>query len=582
MAFLVHAAVHEQRVNPALLADAAGDKPIAWFKPDDRGLGGMACLSPLAVTSCLQAGDKVDLRIVGRIRLDRREELGAAMADGAKRSLAQSSDADLCLQAYAKWGRGFLQHIHGDFAFVIVDMAAGDLLCCRDRFGVRMLAWSQSASGIWIAGSLQDLVAARPDLDTQKLDPVWITDFLADGVCADPGRSVYESVKRLPPAHSLAVRPDGNSQQRYWELHVEQPLHLRSAADYVDAFHARLDAAMRDRMPEDRLGILMSGGLDSSTLAAKAIELGGPQLDVFARTYIVGGQSDPEAEASARVARYLGVNHTLCEAQRLRIDSAWWRRPASTAEPDMSVLHPPLWLEEAKTMRSQASCWFHGEGPDNALTFEWQMHLKWLLKNRQWHRLPAVVASYVATKSLSEWGTSIATRLIGGKHSIEEDAASLDWLCGQSSWQDGSGAWPWRPRAHHSFANALWPSMFEGFDAGYAAYDIDWRHPFMDLRVLEFLLATPPIPWARRKLLIRRAMKGRLPSETINRSKTPLYHDDTAEQLRHHLPQMPQAAEAVASYVNIEKLPEKPNSDAEVYRLLRVAILQHWLATRHA
>ena len=113
--------------------------------------------------------------------------------------------------------------------------------------------------------------------------------------------------------------------------------------------------------------------------------------------------------------------------------------------------------------------------------------------------------------------------------------------------------------------------------AQHAAAGIDWRHPFLDLRVLEFMLHTPPIPWARRKRLIRQAMAKRLPRAILRRDKTPLHHDLTTELLRRNMPPMPRKGAKVEAFVAIERLPEDPASAEDPNALLRVAILDHWL-----
>jgi asparagine synthase (glutamine-hydrolysing) len=128
----------------------------------------------------------------------------------------------------------------------------------------------------------------------------------------------------------------------------------------------------------------------------------------------------------------------------------------------------------------------------------------------------------------------------------------------------------------------LWQSLFEGLEGEGDRVGIEWRHPFLDLRVLEFFLAIPPIPWARHKLLIRRAMRGQLPAVTLQRRKAPLYKDDSAAALRRHLPPMPRPGNAVEEFVDLSALPEDPHSYPDIYALTRVAILQHWLETRFA
>ncbi|NBB23606.1 hypothetical protein GVM20_00520 [Porphyrobacter sp. SLTP] len=581
MAFLVLASAQAGQTDPSPLLRAAGGVPVVWFDPGDHSKGGAVCLSPLATTARLRRGDAGDCLIVGRVRLDRRKELCASLATDQGNQLARLPDAELCLLAYARWGERFVDYIHGDFAFVIYDDTTRELVCARDRFGVRMLAWCRRGEACWIAGSMQDLCAvAAPDAG--ELDSVWISNFLRSGLCEDPARSVYAGISRLPPAHLLSLGPNGLITERYWALEVAQPLHLKSRSDYIVEFHSRLDAAMRDRLPSGQLGIMLSGGLDSSTLAAKALELGAPGLKIVARTWLVGGEADPEAQASATVAAYLGIEQTVLDGTSMRIDPQWSARATAPPEPSLDVLTPPAYFADTQAMRAQAACWFYGEGPDNALTFEWQMHLKWLVRHRQWGRLPAVVVNYLATKPLADWTTSFQTRLgLCGHRHREGVWPEPNWVRCEGSPNPDNQACDWRPRAHRGLSSPLWQLMFERFDAEGERLGIEWRHPYMDLRVLEFLLATPPIPWARRKMLIRRAMEGKLPEEILRRPKTPLHRDDTAELLRRHLPAMPRPGDAIEDFVDLEKLPEDPASHPDIYALTRVAILHHWLRVQH-
>ena len=139
----------------------------------------------------------------------------------------------------------------------------------------------------------------------------------------------------------------------------------------------------------------------------------------------------------------------------------------------------------------------------------------------------------------------------------------------------------WRPLALANLRGPLWPEFLEALDTQYAAAGIDWRHPYLDLRLLEFMLHTPPIPWGRRKRLIRQAMAGRLPRAILARDKTPLHHDLFTELLRRDMPPMPRKGAKVEAYVAIDKLPTDPASAQDPNALLRVSILDHWLNTRN-
>lgn len=579
MSFLALAPAGKTSIDPKLLSDAAGRAPVTWFDPDNRALGGIACLSPLALTENVSREGRIAYTIVGRIRLDRRAELQARLADLSFEPAANKSDAALCLHAYAKWGDQAARFIFGDYCFVIYDHFARKIFCARDHFGVRPLAWWCNAGAIWISGSLKDLVSI-PSFHARSLDEVWIADFLRHGVSSDPARSIYSSVHRLPPAHTLSVSQRGLAVQRYWSLAVTGPLLLNSRDAYLEEFHYRLDAAMRDRLPAGPVGLFMSGGLDSSTLAAKAVKLSASSSPVFANTWLVEGQSDPETSESVRVARHLGLHHTLVDSMNLRFDPSWQDRPTVSPEPGLNMIQRCSMEDEAKSMAEKATCWLYGEGPDNTLTFEWQSHLRWLAHHHHWALLPGTIARYLASKSLAEWGVTGSSRLrfIKGRETTVEKHA---WIRGDETAVYARSDNAWRPEAHANLSSALWPAMFEFLDTLFGPAGIDWRHPYMDLRVLEFMLATPPIPWARHKALIRQAMAGELPRATLRRAKTPLQRNLIEVLLRKQIATMPRMEGEIERFVDVGRLPQSPTSHFEVEALIRVAILNHWLINRH-
>lgn len=580
MTFLVLAPGAKGSIDPGQLQEVARGRPIVWFSPANPSRGGAISLSPLASVARLKRKESCESVLVGRVRLDRRNELKELLSAELPSDAGSASDADLCLYAYERWGARFIDQLHGDFAFALIDNAKGEMICARDRLGIRALAWSQGPHGFWVSDSIDELVNS-PNFSASTLDAHWISSFLRVGVCDDTTRSVYAAVKRIPPAHILTLRAGRVLTTRYWTLSVEAPIQLGSPDAYLEAFHHHLDLAMRDRLPPDRIGILMSGGLDSSTLAAKAIKLGGGKLNVSARTWLVGGDTDPESAASTIVAEFLGLEHTFVNADRLRFDPHWQDRPATTPEPSFEMLESVERVRDTQEMRSQSAYWLYGEGPDNALTFEWRMHLRWLLRHRAWGRLPGVVAAYLASKSLADWRSSLQSMIRQNQDRAETALREPSWIKGEISAEQFAPQKGWRPRAHQSFSFPLWPAMFEGLDNAANQVGIEWRHPYMDLRVLEFLLATPPIPWARHKLLLRKAMQGQLPDSTLRRRKAGLHLDFLAQALYQNLPEMPRRGSQIEEFVNLANLPDDPATYSDVYALARVAILQHWLATRH-
>ena len=283
------------------------------------------------------------------------------------------------------------------------------------------------------------------------------------------------------------------------------------------------------------------------------------------------------------VTAHLGVAQQVIDSEQLNYDPNWRLRPAAHAEPSWAATEPAARGADRQAMAQQAAVWLYGEGPDNALTFEWRVYLRWLVGNRRWWQLLRALISYAATKSIKEWDTTMGRWL--GRPQVtwpEPDVSYIRPAPGNEVAPQAAtpAVLTWRPRALNSFRGAQWPFMLETLDTEYASTAIDWRHPFLDLRVLEFMLATPPIPWGRRKRLIRRAMRGRLPQEILERDKTPLHHDLLADQLRASPPVMPTKGSRIEEFVDLERLPADLAGFCDPYALLRVSILDHWLNTR--
>ena len=139
---------------------------------------------------------------------------------------------------------------------------------------------------------------------------------------------------------------------------------------------------------------------------------------------------------------------------------------------------------------------------------------------------------------------------------------------------------PWHPRAMASFADPIWQKMLGEREAHEALAPLIWRHPFLDLRLLEFMLSVPPVPWAREKLLLREAMHGRLPDEILARKKTPLAGSMQAQPIRDNgLPALP-PNDWLSQYIDVRRLPTGEGAQSDLDRVTAVHALEHWV-TKH-
>ena len=213
------------------------------------------------------------LWITADARVDCRDELLGKLTEreGGKHSGPIATDSDLILRAYAVWGADCVQHLRGDFAFAIWDAQQKLLFCARDHFGIKPFYYSELGE-LFLFSNVLDCLRQHPEMSADLNDAA-IGDFLLFGLNCDVATTTFRDIRRLPPAHCMTVSSEGLRIQRYWSAPTEGRIRYQRAEDYVEHFQILLQAAVSDRMAADRTGILLSGGLDSGTVAATAREL---------------------------------------------------------------------------------------------------------------------------------------------------------------------------------------------------------------------------------------------------------------------------------------------------------------------
>ncbi len=220
-------------------------------------------------------------------------------------------DTEVILKAYAEWGEACAEHLHGAFAFAIWDRKAQKLFLARDRLGIKPLYYTQDAKVLRFASNTQALLAAG-GVDT-AIDPIALHhQFTLHAVVPAP-RTILQGIRKLAPGTTLTLDTHGNAaSRRYWQLRAQRPATILTEREWVDAIHASLKAAVKKRLEiaDVKVGVLLSGGLDSSLLVALLAEQGVPDL----LTFSVGFEDQPEErghefEYSDAVANYFGTRH---------------------------------------------------------------------------------------------------------------------------------------------------------------------------------------------------------------------------------------------------------------------------------
>src|SRR6267154_2052690 len=218
--------------------------------------------------------------IVADCRVDARPELIAELARSGHHDLVRAPDAELVLRAYTVWRDHCVDHLLGDYAFAIWDSTHRRLFCARDQMGVKPFYYAYADSSLIFSNTL-DCIRRHPAVSSD-LNDLAIADFLLFDMIQEPGATSFKDIQRMPPAHTLTVAGENVSIRRYWTLPVSEPIHYARDSHCVEHFQELLDTAVADRLRTSSAGVMMSGGLDSATVAASAQK-------VFARNCVVPG-----------------------------------------------------------------------------------------------------------------------------------------------------------------------------------------------------------------------------------------------------------------------------------------------------
>jgi asparagine synthase (glutamine-hydrolysing) len=471
------------------------------------------------------------LWITADARLDARNDLREELSQAGRDAQRSAPDCDLILQAYAAWGEDCVHHLRGDFAFAIWDGTRKSLFCARDQMGIKPFFYSEHKDFFLFSNTL-DCVRLHPDVP-DELNEAAIADFLLFGLNCDPATTTFRAIRRLPPAHFLRVSADGLRIGRYWTVPVDGRIRYRHSDEYVENFQIHLRNAVADRMRGQHVGVMLSGGLDSSSLAATARELSpergeSGQVRAYTSTFErLTGESD--APYAREVADFLGIPLRVMELDGVKPFEKWDDPQFRTPEPADDPLIGTLPLQFG-IMAADCHVVLNGEGPDNLMYFQMGPHVRDLVNQGHWRKLCTDAHFYLQlrrplwrgaarlirrkltpdpfSEKVPKWMNRDFKRRVDAKARLREARAALV-----------PSAHPVAPAAYTSLFLPEWTRYFESHDAAMTKFPVDVRYPYLDLRIITYMLAIPPFPWFFHKRLLREAMFGRLPESVRRRPK---------------------------------------------------------------
>lgn len=222
-----------------------------------------------------------------------------------------SGDSEVIIKAFHAWGEECVERLHGMFAIAIWNLRSKELFLARDRMGIKPLYFSQSDTHFRFASNTQALLCAH-DIDT-SIDPVALHHQLTLHAVVPAPRTILKGVRKLEPGTSMYINLRGEvRQRRYWHLNAMRPAESRSESEWIELIHQGLRKAVKRRVDiaDVPVGVLLSGGLDSSLLVALLAEAGVEDLRTFSIGFEdIGSEAGSEFEYSDLVVNHYGTRH---------------------------------------------------------------------------------------------------------------------------------------------------------------------------------------------------------------------------------------------------------------------------------
>ncbi|WP_458106505.1 N-acetylglutaminylglutamine amidotransferase [Arthrobacter sp. R3-55] len=423
-----------------------------------------------------------------------------------------TSDTEVILKAYQKWGQDFVHHLTGMFAIALTDTHRREVLLVRDRLGIKPLYVTNLQGRMRFASTLPALVSSG-GVDT-SLDETALHHYLSWHSIVPAPRTILKGVAKIPAATVRTVKADGTWQDHeYWKPQYTRNERYSgwSAKDWEEAVTDALRTAVRRRMVADvPVGVLLSGGLDSSLLVALLAEEGQHGLSTFSIGFDgAGGDSGNEFIYSDRIAETFGTRH-----ERLHISTADFA-PAIPAA--VSAMSEPMASHDVTAFHLLSEAVSHhlkvvqcGQGADEVFAG---------------YRYHQPLASVPRDQALSTFTSAFVDHT---NHQVA-DMVEPEWWTGKDASRDLLAAHLAQPGADTALDAVLRldthllmvDDPVKRLDNMSMAWSIEARVPFLDQHLVELAAACPPGLKASQggKGILKNLGRKVLPKEVVDRPK---------------------------------------------------------------
>jgi asparagine synthase (glutamine-hydrolysing) len=507
--------------------------------------------------------------LLGDVRLDGRDDLRRKLEQHGDEFDGDVTDEELVLRAWRRWREDSLPDLIGDYSFALWDAEARHLWCARDLMGARPFFYAQTSNHLYFSNTLNTIRCA-PDI-CSALDDHFIGDFLMEGWNSDGVRTAFRDVSRLPAAHILRYSSQSLRVSRYTSLPIEEPLQLKRE-EYVEQFREILEQAVVERLPRGPAAILMSGGLDSTSVAAIAQHRARKRaLPLELRAHTLDYRplfDDREGHLASAAAKFIGIPIEI-QSGAFHLPFAGWD---DQLPPMPEPCHDPfrrLYVEQNQQIAEHTRVVLNGYGGDGVLTGQTWPYLLYLIRRCHFWDLGRSFGGYLLKHGrIPPLRGGFRSALKNWLKPEDPMARYPKWLSPdfvkkmnlRERWrelqQPLASAHPWHPKAHGILNGLFFSSILESEEPTWSGVPLVPRAPLLDLRLQRFLLRVPPVPLCVDKELLRRALRGLLPKEILSRAKTPFEGDQVALQMKRHLwtpLALPPPASAIQKFVAWEQ-----------------------------
>ncbi len=541
--------------------------------PHRRNVAEACVVAPLS-----GSGLVADATLYNRAELSR--ELGAAPGE--------FSDAELIAQAYLRWGDACTNHLEGDFAFVLWDAARQRLFAARDPLGIRPLFYRWDEKTLAWASEVKAL-AADPHYSPAP-DEAMLAEFLLGwSDFPDAAATFYRGIRQLPPGHCLTLEGGRLLVRRYWDIDPgDEARYRRPLEENVEEFSALFQRAIRQRLAATgtgKLGVLVSGGLDSTSIASwvekRAAENGLARSGLHYLSYFT---AEPSGDERAFVQSF--QEKYGCPVDFLELDD-WWpleriAREADWREGPFVDLAWGTTERWSQRLREQGcSVVLTGLGGDNIFPdpgpttladvvrrYGWRAGWQSLRRTSSYLGMPTapfvlptlrLLVPTSAKRALKRWVRKEVPEWM--QPDFARRSGVLDRVRRTAPRRGFSTLSQELDYAH--FATGRLGALLGYFDRVAARHGFEFRHPFFDASLVRFTLLAPPEHKVRdgeTKVLLRQAMDGTLPEAVRwRRDKGALDRFFTSWMRRHDRAAWEQVAgnaQGAAAFIKPEKAAE--------------------------